>query len=209
MEDFLNRNNSRNYQNSDYWDYNCGGFALETFSWYQPLKGYDATIEFLNEESINFGATDFLQLEDHMTDYLFRKQIFPQMMEDFKDRKLRRVKSKDEVNFEKENLIALRIGIEFNYDDADKIDCWWANDFDFHFRLYNPKTDSWFEKCGHNCPRKAPSDWCVDYNYNSDTYYFAIESKNPNLIFDKNCDIIIMDELEKNNSDNSYFINLF
>ena len=32
--DLFNRNGERNAFNTDQWYYNCGGYALGTFSWY-------------------------------------------------------------------------------------------------------------------------------------------------------------------------------
>ena len=42
VEDFFNWRGLRNEDNTDRWDYNCAGFALGTFSWYEP--------EFFNDE---------------------------------------------------------------------------------------------------------------------------------------------------------------
>lgn len=35
-KDPLNFNNTRSIRNTDKYDYNCGGYALETFTWYCP-----------------------------------------------------------------------------------------------------------------------------------------------------------------------------
>lgn len=34
--DLFNLNRNRNEKNTSQWDYNCGGYALGTFSWYLP-----------------------------------------------------------------------------------------------------------------------------------------------------------------------------
>lgn len=34
--DLFNLNRNRNEKNTSQWDYNCGGYALDTFSWYLP-----------------------------------------------------------------------------------------------------------------------------------------------------------------------------
>ena len=34
--DFFNKLGTRNAQNTRFWEYNCGGYALNTFSWYCP-----------------------------------------------------------------------------------------------------------------------------------------------------------------------------
>ena len=52
-KDYFNLDKKRNSQNTDNWDYNCGGYALGTFSWFlldsfehdYDLNYYDMTIE--------------------------------------------------------------------------------------------------------------------------------------------------------------------
>ena len=39
-EDFFNERQTRNEENTEKKDYNCGGYALRTFSWYLPYE-YD------------------------------------------------------------------------------------------------------------------------------------------------------------------------
>lgn len=48
--DYLNKNHKRNIQNTLYRSYNCGGYALNIFSWYIPheknnIHRYNATTE--------------------------------------------------------------------------------------------------------------------------------------------------------------------
>ena len=38
-EDFLNRKNTRNEENTDSILYNCAGYALKTDSWWRPFFG--------------------------------------------------------------------------------------------------------------------------------------------------------------------------
>ena len=37
-KDFFNENQTRNEQNTNQSEYNCGGYALKTFSWYTPYE---------------------------------------------------------------------------------------------------------------------------------------------------------------------------
>ena len=39
-EDYFNEKQTRNEENTEKKDYNCGGYALKTFSWYLPYE-YD------------------------------------------------------------------------------------------------------------------------------------------------------------------------
>lgn len=51
FDDPYNTKNLRNIRNTDTWDYNCGGFALGTFSWYEPMSevaGYDYRRDYLS-----------------------------------------------------------------------------------------------------------------------------------------------------------------
>ena len=69
-----------------------------------------------------------------------------------------------------------------------------ADDFDFHYRLYQPQFDLWYEKCGKNHPHIAPKNWDENFLYNSDIYYFAIAAKNSNLIFEQNKEPVIIED---------------
>ena len=42
MRDYLNRERKRNRDNTNLCSYNCGGFALGTYSWYLPYYDFDA-----------------------------------------------------------------------------------------------------------------------------------------------------------------------
>ena len=59
-KDYFNLDKKRNSQNTDNWDYNCGGYALGTFSWFLldsfehgcSLDYYDMTIEEIEERIV-------------------------------------------------------------------------------------------------------------------------------------------------------------
>ena len=46
-EDFFNRNHTRNEGNTHYADYNCGGWALKTFSWFVPYRSASDRYDYL------------------------------------------------------------------------------------------------------------------------------------------------------------------
>lgn len=48
--DFFNREHKRNRFNTHCWDYNCGGYALGIYVWYQFNYYFDAVLEFGIEE---------------------------------------------------------------------------------------------------------------------------------------------------------------
>ena len=53
-EDFLNRKNTRNEENTDSILYNCAGYALKTYSWWRPFfgdapSGYEQIYELADE----------------------------------------------------------------------------------------------------------------------------------------------------------------
>ena len=60
-KDYFNLDKKRNSQNTDNWDYNCGGYALGTFSWFlldsfehgYDLDYYNMTIEEVDERVVN------------------------------------------------------------------------------------------------------------------------------------------------------------
>lgn len=90
--DFLNENNLRNIRNTDKGDYNCGGYALKTFSWYIPQY----TSLFSNKASI------------------FNEMV-ESILEDFPN--LRRIQDPNQVS-PKTEIIAFRInycGHDFHF----------------------------------------------------------------------------------------------
>lgn len=44
IKDFLNQDKERNIKNTDKGSYNCGGYALGTFSWYVPYSKRDTWV---------------------------------------------------------------------------------------------------------------------------------------------------------------------
>jgi hypothetical protein len=70
FEDELNLNGYRNINNTSKYAYNCGGYALGTYSWYQPHskdeKGYlfdiRISIEKRTEKAVQYMLNDFNDL---------------------------------------------------------------------------------------------------------------------------------------------------
>ena len=69
--DLYNLNRTRNPLNTSHWDYNCGGYALGTISWYLPSRDFvwgfweewtDETIQELIKEAVRVMLEDFADL---------------------------------------------------------------------------------------------------------------------------------------------------
>ena len=117
--DKYNLEKKRNKDNTSRWDYNCGGYALGTYSWYCPAKeetddDYDCIVygdceEFFDEEE-----------REHITNICINA-----MLEDFKD-SLRVINDIKELK-ENEYAIAFRVSGEcddFHYCKRDKRGHW-------------------------------------------------------------------------------------
>lgn len=176
-DDFFNAYKTRNCENTDEDDYNCAGYALNTFSWYTPFKG-DSDEEMLNihcliEDGMSKEAIYELKLEEYSL----------KMLSDFPN--LRLLTSPTDVK-ENERLIYFKIfyevySIDFldflgmeeeDYNDGDEIH------MDFHYRFY--EDGHWHEKCGstylRTCDNEMTSVWdCGCNQYDSRTVYFALE----------------------------------
>lgn len=147
--DFLNKNGERNAENTDAIFYNCGGYALHTYSWYRPYSdNYD-------------------DYRDHIIDVMwecdFEKTVYYEklldeyeryMLKDFPDM---RAVPQGYTPAPDEELIVFRIGIRdwldhdfvtemFMNDDMEDTDCCGSYDFDFHYLLY--RGGMWFSKAG-------------------------------------------------------------
>lgn len=114
-------------------DYNCGGYALETYDWYLPY-GYDEDREDAVNELILEGCSE---TEIYS---ILRDRDLSNMLRDFKDR-IRIIHNELEA-LENERIIAYRFFIEFiSYGGAVYYD-----NSDFHYRV---KTSTgWVEKNG-------------------------------------------------------------
>lgn len=162
-EDYLNRYHTRNVENTGLNDYNCGGYALKTFNWYQPTRLAPGEVyNVINE----MGYSGYHCEEIH--DW-YLEQAKKQMLEDFP--------SLIEVPFyykpkQYERLIAFRMGL--TYDEEEE--SW---EYDFHYRFKDYDKIYWEEKRGSTMPRicegdvEDPWDWWRGV-YDSKILYFCL-----------------------------------
>ena len=66
--DLFNNERARNIHNTDTHLYNCAGYALDTFSWYQPYDNFDVydslfsdsnTLESITQQTVSYMLKDF------------------------------------------------------------------------------------------------------------------------------------------------------
>lgn len=163
-EDFFNRNHTRNEGNTHYADYNCGGWALKTFSWFVPYRSasdrYDYLYCFYDEKNLMY------QLEDQ-----FLWEDVEYMLNTFDN--LRIIDCLEEVD-NSATVIAYRVGV-FEEEDEEE----WG--YDFHFRVR--RNGRWTEKCGAGRIREVSEDqifedWfnsIEDFCYSSDLILFELK----------------------------------
>lgn len=131
-DDPFNKNNRRNVRNTPKRNYNCGGYALETFSWYCPHSEEDD--EFLWGYDYSFGTQEEAWVK---TMYAVSKMIL-----DFEGN-LRMIKSLKQLHKGTERVVAFRL----------------SSDGDFH---YIKKTLSgWRHKCGASSDIRHMSEYEV------------------------------------------------
>lgn len=182
-EDYLNRNNNRNFDNTRATLYNCGGLALNTFNWYKPYEGafewreqllvdwsgdyYDAGGELVDDIEVIIA-----ELENRL---LMRDVLY--MLRQFKGR-LRRVNGIEDL-WKGERLIAYRIGVQYDYDEEENT--FYDFDIDFHFRFYDDNKNAWIEKCGRTEIKRCEEQTDIEapwksffWNYTSDVVYLAL-----------------------------------
>lgn len=182
-EDYLNRKNNRHSENTDQWDYNCGGLALNTFNWYKPYEGaFEWREKLLNDWLSDYYDQDGCLVDDPcriieaLEERLLTRDVL-YMLRQFGG-KLRRVKGKEDL-WNGERLIAYRIGIQYDFDDISET---FENfDIDFHFRYYDEKTNCWIEKNGMAPIRSCFEDDMSEpwremfWSYTSEVIYLALQ----------------------------------
>ena len=98
-------------------NYNCAGYALNTFNWYNPTT---EEIEQRAEASRDFFASLFVKPINFIEEM---ERLIEILLKDFSD--LRRIKDVSECG-ENEYLIAMRCGEDdFHFMKRDKRGCWW------------------------------------------------------------------------------------
>ena len=179
-EDYLNVKRTRNCDNTDIKDYNCGGYCMNTFSWYNP---YTEVAEEEGFDSFGDWAEDLrtgwkMEIAD-IYEYLLRVGR-EEILKDFPDT-ARLIRSAADVN-EDEKLVAYRIGLVFVYDDEG---CEYLEHGDFHFKQW--EGDYWTDKPGGSDLRFEEetidgmldkvwvNSWWDGTGYDSETILFAVK----------------------------------
>lgn len=164
-EDFFNEKRTRNEQNTLREDYNCGGYALRTFSWYLPYD-YD---EDNHPYRSNFYWMEELTYDGYMSIEEATEEILwgnvKKMLSHFAE-KIRVVQKDDHLEADEE-LIAFRLSVMRD----DK----WVEDMDFHYVVF--RDGQWQHKLGAGRIRPfefTEEPWITSYFiYNSPIVYLA------------------------------------
>lgn len=109
--DPLNFNNSRNIQNTCRFDYNCGGYALETYSWYQPHE---------KGRHLHYG---FNTIEEAYETTMYAVAT---MVKEFEG-KIRMLKNIKELDKENERVVAFRISSDGDFHYVKKTSRGWQH----------------------------------------------------------------------------------
>ncbi len=178
--DFYNTKRIRNSSNTNLSDYNCGGYALNTFSWYEPYNGED--VEEIEEEVAEY--LDEGWSVEQIYEFL-ASQFVDYMIHDIKG--LRLIDNNDEVKKD-ERLIYFRflIGLVSNFDDnwEGTPDDYDYVHVDFHYRFF--EDGHWHEKNGvgdlKTCDGDADNSvWvCGANTYDSPIIKFALKKQKEN-----------------------------
>lgn len=163
-KDFFNENQTRNEQNTDQSEYNCGGYALKTFSWYTPYEFDEEKYPFHS----NYDLMEYLTSDDYSieeaTEIILNSNT-KKMLEDFSG-KLRIVQRHDYLEADEE-LIAYRLSV---MEDED-----YVVDMDFHFIVF--RNGQWMSKLGTDVVESfdfTEKPWETPYFvYNSSIVYLA------------------------------------
>jgi hypothetical protein len=169
-EDFFNIKKTRNEENTDIEYYNCGGYALGTYSWYYP---FDIDFEercWEIEQFLTKGGTVEEAFE------IFLKLDTEIMLRDFKGR-IRVVENEDAILQPNEVLIAYRLRINpfyqyYEEDDEDSV----SVDHDFHYLVRDEF--GWRHKRGCLEPGKAvftEEEWLGGYD--GPIVFFAFQTE--------------------------------
>jgi hypothetical protein len=178
IQDYYNVKGTRNSNNTDDFEYNCGGYALNTFSWYEP---YDVDIDIIEEDIAEY--IDHGYLKEQIYNILLSRFV-KHILKDFKT--LRTIKDKSELKSD-ERLIYFRYFFELVSDFDDNWngteDSYDYIHSDFHFRFY--ENNHWYEKNGsgpiHMCDGEdndGPVWICGANAYDSPIIKFAMKVRN-------------------------------
>lgn len=140
-EDYLNVYHTRDHLNTDIWDYNCAGYCLNAFSWYDPYENY----------CINEGFHNITELAEALIidSFYSKKEAYEtlieigreQILQDFSDT-VRLIHNSSEIKSD-EKLVVYKIGIVI---DTDQNGNPYIKHADFHFKQWENKY--WTDKLG-------------------------------------------------------------
>lgn len=174
--DFTNDLHKRNYSNTNFSDYNCGGAALLTFNAFIPYRDRSDHMD---------GVARMMQRGyswDKTINIVLERDI-KQMLNEFSGR-LKLVDCNYELN-QDERLIAYRIFLDkelYNigiskYSSIDDLCEFIESDFHFKFKDYNDK--SWYQKLGFTedgIVKTTVNNWRNgSIYYNSRTVFFCLK----------------------------------
>jgi hypothetical protein len=179
-EDYFNSKKTRNIVNTHISDYNCGGYCLNTFSWYNPYEdpGLDEGYESFSEWVEDLGRGWEMPIEE-IYEYMLNLGK-DKILEDFPDT-VRQVYSFEQVAAD-EKLVAYRIGFVFEEDDGGKL---YVEHADFHFKQW--EGSFWTDKPGSSNLRFEHdtidemldkvwvNSWWDGSGYDSDVILFAVK----------------------------------
>ena len=162
--DPFNRNGKRNRSNTDTDDYNCGGFALGTYSWYVPYRSdeqaniYDrwANIQMwldAAEDADNTADSLIARAAVHTCVVSLHNLFVKRILEDFPS--VRRVQTFEEIKPD-ERIILFRIGAD-----------------DFHF-IVSFDHKHWWHKYGWNYIEELCEDEVLDTEWANGRYFSPI-----------------------------------
>ncbi len=135
--DPLNNNKERNIKNTARDTYNCGGYALGTYSWYCPRE---------KEKDIIF---DFNSIEEAYEKTMYAVAT---MVREFEG-KIRMIQKLDDLNEETERVIAFRISSDGDFHYVKKTKCGWKHKRGACPRIFRMTTKQVFR-----------TEWCDRYD---------------------------------------------
>lgn len=162
--DPFNRNGKRNRSNTDTDAYNCGGFALGTYSWYLPYR-LDEQMDIYDRWADIQMWLDTAEDADNTADSLIARAavhtcvvsllnlFVKRILEDFPS--VRRVQNFEEIKSD-ERIILFRTGAD-----------------DFHF-IVSFDHKHWWHKYGWNCIEELCEDEVLDTEWANGRYFSPI-----------------------------------
>lgn len=139
-KDYFNEKRTRNEENTNIKDYNCGGYALGTFNWYLPYE---------KDESFEYGSNlDFMDnlrndgySVEEATTIILNKNVEQMLVQFGSD--LREVNEEETCNLDDdEELVVYRLSVMYDEEHDD------VYDMDFHFMKHYD--GCWLHKNGED-----------------------------------------------------------